>query len=59
MQPTFYAEGTTQERVDTKGRVLKKWLGALQNSGGVDPANNPARTDTKRQTEQKILKSKQ
>lgn len=56
-QPSFYSEGTSPSRNDTKARVWKKILGAYQNQLGGNPENNPSRNDTLRQTRQKVNKA--
>lgn len=58
-QPTFFAEGSTPRRTDTKLRIQKKWLGELRNLGHGDSSMDPRRLDTKRQTQQKILETEQ
>lgn len=57
IQPWFFSEGTTPSRLDTKGRVWKKILGAYQNKAGALAGNDPARNDTVQQTRQKVNKA--
>ena len=47
-QPTFYSDGTSARRTDSKHVISVKWLGAIQNNlaGAAFAANNPIKTDT-------------
>lgn len=56
-QPTFYSDGTTPNRMNTKSQAAKKWLGVLQNRASAIAANNPARMDSYRNTLKKINKA--
>ena len=53
-EPSYFSEGVTQRRPDTRLRVWTKILGALQNDGGL-VGNNPRRTDSLRIIKQKVL----
>lgn len=59
--PSFFSDGSTPRRTDTRLIVWKKILGVIQDGlgGGADPDNDPKQTDTLRQTKQKVLKAEQ
>lgn len=59
-EPSFFTDGATPRRTNTRWELTAKWLGVIQNNlgGSANSANNPRRDNTRRQLLVKINKAK-